>query len=222
MIITRAMKQKQQGFLIALEGIDGAGKTTLARHLASKLEQLHIPVILTKEPGATPLGMQLRTTLAERSFPLDSMAEFLLFSADRAQHIKDVVKPALVKGITVISDRMSDSSRAYQGFGRGLDMTMIEQVTRWVMQGIKPDITFYIALDPALAWERIQARGHTVTVFEQEQRFFFDRVIKGFETIFAHRDDVVRMDGLLSPEELAAQALQKLMILSQHTQSHVG
>jgi dTMP kinase len=217
MIITRAMKQKERGLLIALEGIDGVGKTTLARHLAQKLEQLTLPVILTKEPGATPLGAQLRTTLAERSFPLDSVAEFLLFSADRAQHIKDVVKPALERGITVISDRMSDSSRAYQGFGRGLDMVMIEQVTKWVMQDIKPDITLYIALDPSVAWERIQARGHKVTAFEQEQRLFFEKVIAGFETIFAHRDDVLYLDGQLSPEELSTQAFQTLKNLVQNT-----
>ena len=99
--------------------------------------------------------------------------EFLLYSADRAQHIVDVVKPALDKRTIVISDRMADSSRAYQGYGRGLDHAMIESVTAWVMQGIKPDLTIYLALDVQTAIDRIHIRKQELTRIESEKRGVF-------------------------------------------------
>lgn len=176
-----------------------------------KFEDNHIPVLLTKEPGATDLGKHVRAILAHRTFALDPIAEFLLFSADRAQHMKEVVIPALEQGFVVISDRMADSARAYQGFGRGLDLTMIETVTDWVMQGIKPDVTLYIALDPAVAWQRIQGRGEVLTSFEQEQKNFFMNVVRGFETLYNNRNDVMILDGLLSLQELSMQATQSVL-----------
>jgi dTMP kinase len=211
--ITRAMEQKKSGLLIVLEGIDGVGKTTLARNIANELHKKNIPTLLTKEPGATPFGTELRTILSNRTCPVDPVAEFLLFSADRAQHIRDVVIPALQQDIIVISDRMADSSRAYQGFGRGIDSNVIETVTACVMRGLQPDITFYIALDPARAFERIASRGQQRTDFEQEHYTFFTKVVEGFETLCARRKDMIKLDGLLSQQELVNVAMQKIQTM---------
>src|SRR5438067_1616217 len=112
---------KTQGMLITIEGIDGSGKSTLAKNLYQHLIANDVDALLTREPGATPLGKALRTILQEKNVAVCDQAEYLLFAADRAQHFKDTIIPALAKGTVVISDRMADSSLVYQGYGRGLN-----------------------------------------------------------------------------------------------------
>src|ERR1700730_16197149 len=129
-----------KGMLIVIEGIDGAGKSTLAKSLADILTTQGNTVLLTKEPGGSQLGKQLRTILQNQPIPITPIAEYLLFAADRAQHIEQVVKPALERGAIVISDRMGDSSLAYQGYGRGIDKNNIRTVNQWAMQGLTPDL----------------------------------------------------------------------------------
>ena len=114
----------KKGTLITFEGIDGSGKSSAARALYDHLKD-ELPVVLTREPGGTELGRVLRTLLQNRTFDLDAKAEYLLFAADRAQHMKEIVLPALAQNKIVISDRMADSSYAYQGSGRGVDPDMI-------------------------------------------------------------------------------------------------
>ena len=204
------MKRLQRGVLIALEGFDGSGKSTLAKNVFAQMQAEGWPILLTYEPGDTPIGGEIRRILQDNRKAMMPKTEFLLYSADRAQHIADVVKPALDRGMIVISDRMADSSRAYQGYGRGLDPDVIEDVAAWVMNGIKPDLTLYLVLDVKTALERIYARKEELTRIESEKQVFFERVIGGFEKIFAGRSDVVRLDARTDREILARQAFDAI------------
>src|SRR3990172_425114 len=160
---------QKRGLLITLEGIDGSGKSTLVKAIVTALTALGKPVVLTKEPGGTALGKELRAILQTQKNPVCNKAEFLLFAADRAQHFKQLIVPALEQGQIVISDRMADSSLAYQGYGRGIDRNMITTINSWAMQGIVPDLTIFLRLTPAKALERAQGRREAPTAFEQEK-----------------------------------------------------
>jgi len=201
------------GLLITLEGIDGSGKSTLANALHNAITKKNIPVLLTREPGGSDLGKKLRTMLQDRSVSLCPKAEFLLFAADRAQHIHDVIIPNLQKGGLVISDRMADSSLVYQGFGRGLDLQFIEMVNIWAMNGIKPALTIYLKISPEQARERLASRSPQLTAFEKDVDGLRQRLVHGFETIFAQRDNVLTLDATLSVEELTAQAVNVILPL---------
>jgi len=214
------MKAIKRGILIAIEGIDGSGKSTLAHNLYNKLGEGKIPAVLTKEPGATALGTQLRAILHERPFEFCPKAEYLLFATDRAQHMDTVVLPALNDNKIVISDRMGDSSVVYQGYARGLDINMIEAINSWAMNGIQPDLIFYVQLSATQAMDRIKKRNKTLTSFEKEGKAFIESLITGFNTLFKHRSNVIWLDGTNTPEELAEETLVHLStwISEQHEQ----
>jgi dTMP kinase len=138
------------GRLIALEGIDGCGKSTQARLLADRLGAL-----LTFEPGATALGASLRTLLLEPGqAPVSERAEALLMAADRAQHVAEVVRPALDRGTWVVSDRYSASTIAYQGYGRGLDLEELDRLVAWATDGLSPDLSVLVEVDLAVGSAR--------------------------------------------------------------------
>ena len=193
------------GKLIVIEGIEGCGKSTLAKNVAEKLRAVGRRVVLTKESGGSALGVQLRAILHEQK-GVTAQAEYLLFAADRAQHFEEVVVPGLHAGALVISDRMADSSLAYQGYGRGLDVDMITRINRWVMRDIASDLVIYLDISVDEAYARVQSRGHTLTTFEREARPFWEKVKQGYEEIFSTRRDVVRFDARLSAAELADKA----------------
>ncbi len=204
------MKLTKSGMLIACEGIDGSGKSTLAKALFAHFSAQHIPVLLTKEPGGTLFGMQLRSILQDPMVKRCSKAEFLLFAADRAQHFQEVIMPALASGTLIISDRLADSSLVYQGFGRGLDHAMIEQINMWAMNNHKADITIYLRVTAQTAFDRITQRNEKATAFEQESKDFFNRLINGFDTLYANRSDVLIIDGATTQEEIAQETSMKL------------
>lgn len=193
----------KKGFLISVEGIDGSGKSTLTHKLKKSLEQKNLEVVVTQESGGTNLGRKLRVILHEEKKDVCDKAEYLLFATDRSQHFEQIVIPALNEKKIVISDRMDDSSVAYQGYGRGLDIEMIKKINRWAMQGIKPDLVLYIKLDFQTALDRIMLRGGKLTSFETEEELFWKRVNDGFNTIFKDRKNVVTIDGKKSIEELS-------------------
>ena len=195
------------GKLICIEGIDGSGKSTLAKQLAQHLKDTGHAVLLTKEPGGSALGKQLRTILQTQPVPITPIAEYLLFAADRAQHMVDVVKPALERGAIVISDRMADSSLVYQGYGRGIDKEMIRRVNAWVLQGITPDLTLYVKIDAATAATRVKSRS-TLTAFEKEQQNFVERLISGFNELYRTKPNVITLDGSGTLSEVQGQAQQ--------------
>ena len=206
------MKKLDQGILIALEGIDGSGKTTLSKDLSAALKEHGYSVVMTREPGGTELGKKIREFVQHSTSKPEPKSEFLLFAADRAHHIDTLVRPALQECKVVISDRMSDSSLAYQGYGRGLDISMIETVNAWAMAGVKPDITIYVKVDLDTALKRMGQRA-LLSTFEKEKREFFEQVMRGFEVIFHNRSDVIRVDGTARPEVVVDQVLAGLMPL---------
>ncbi len=195
--------------LICIEGIDGSGKSTLAKQLADSLHKDGHTVVLTKEPGGSALGKQLREILQTQPIPINPISEFLLFAADRAQHVTEVIKPALENGAIVITDRMGDSSLVYQGYGRGIDTEKIKLVNAWAMQGITPDVTLYVAIDSTTAAQRIQQRS-SLSAFEKEQIDFVERLIVGFTEIYRNRNNVITLDGTQTPEQVTGNARKAL------------
>ncbi len=202
------MQKKQNGFLIVFEGIDGAGKSTIAKALCAHLQEQGLSVFLTREPGGSMVGAELRKIVQQQVVPLDTKAEFLLFAADRAQHVADVIKPRLLNGELIISDRMYDSSYAYQGYGRGLNTDMIERVNAWVMQGIKADLTIYINVSLDVSLQRINARGGLSSF---EKRDFLARVKDGFESLYAKKTDgVCIVNGDASLENVTKMVIKEV------------
>ncbi len=199
------------GLLVNIEGIDGSGKSTLIHNVHALLTATEQEVILTKEPGGTELGIELKKILQQKDEPIGAMTEFLLFATDRAQHFEQIVMPALVADKIVISDRMADSSLAYQGYGRGVDTDMITLINAWAMRNIAPDITIYVMLDPETAFTRFTERGSDLSSFEKEKKEFWQRVISGYETIFAKRKNVIQLDGTLAPDTIAQQACEAII-----------
>lgn len=185
----------KNGILVALEGIDGSGKTSLAHFLHKKLSEENISTLLTREPGGTPLGKNIRHWLHESTEPLTRKAEFLLFAADRAQHIHDVIVPALQQRTVIISDRFSDSSVVYQGYGKHMSIDLINLINQWVMEDVRPDITLYLHLSRTISQERIYQRGQQLSPFENQGNHFTDRLIEGFETMYKNRTDVITIDA---------------------------
>lgn len=191
-----SIKKLRTGLFISIEGIDGSGKSSVALALKEYLDALEgLTVILTKEPGGTQLGVNLRSLLQTRTFDLCPESEFLLFASDRAQHMWQIIEPNLNLNNIVISDRSADSSLAYQGYGRGLDKEFITKVNAWAMKNRKPDLTIYLKLDYKTAFERLNKRNEELTVFEQEKSDFFNRIIEGFNTIFKDRPNVLIVDA---------------------------
>lgn len=197
----------QDGFLISIEGIDGSGKSSLAKNMHRQLSNYNC--VLTKEPGGTPLGEKIRSILLAKDAVMCPKAEFLLFAASRAEHFKELVIPALKDGSIVISDRMADSSVVYQGYTRGLDIDTIKSINLWAMNGVAPSLTFYLKLSVKKALERIKKRNHELTVFEKEESFI-QKTLEAFEDLFKNKDNVVILDATETPETLAEQAVKEI------------
>lgn len=203
------------GLLVAVEGIDGCGKTVFSHNLVQMLAQHNLEAVLTKEPGGTKFGLRLREILQYREMvgSLDSKAEYLLFAADRAQHFSTVVIPNLQTGKIVVSDRTGDSSVAYQGYGRGLEIEMIKQINYWAQSGCRPNLTIYLKIDLETAQRRVSNRAEKLTAFEQAGYEFMHRVIDGFDEMYHNQKNVLILDGRLSTQELAAHAAAQILKL---------
>lgn len=193
-------QQLRNGILIALEGIDGSGKSTLARNLFILLQEKQFDVVLTREPGATALGAQLREIIQHQTIPLCGQAQYLLFAADRAQHFSDIIIPNLHAKKLIISDRMADSSLAYQCYGNGLDLEMVRTINKWTMNGITPNITIFVRVPVAIALERARKRG-ALSAYEKQEAFLH-KVADGFEELYKNRSDVIVVDGTQTQESL--------------------
>jgi dTMP kinase len=163
----------KRGQFITFEGIDGAGKSSHIESLAGWLRARGKTVMVGREPGGTQLAERLRELVLHET--MDALTEALLVFAARRDHLQRAIEPALAAGITVLCDRFTDASFAYQGGGRGLDMAVLAQLEAWVQQGRKPDLTLWFELAPALAAER-RAAARTPDRFERQDEAFFGRV----------------------------------------------
>lgn len=169
------MTDQSPGRFITLEGTEGVGKSTNLREVVDCLELAEIPVVMTREPGGTPLAEDIREMLLDvREESMADMTELLLVFAARAQHLDQLIKPALAAGNWVVCDRFTDATYAYQGGGRGFDTGVISQLENLVQGLLRPDLTLYLDVPVEIAAARIADREHDR--FEREQRDFFDKV----------------------------------------------
>jgi dTMP kinase len=195
--------------LITLEGIEGSGKSTLAKNLASKIStELKREVILTREPGGTEFGKSIRSLLLDRrDLKLDPIAETLLFAADRAQHVEELILPELKKGSFVISDRYFHSTLAYQGYGRGIDLKLLNNICEIATGGKSPDLVLLLDLPAEKGLARAKSRAEQSTEqwtkFEDEEINFHKRIRTGFLELAKKSPDIFAiLNAELSPEAL--------------------
>jgi dTMP kinase len=195
---------RANGVLITLEGGEGSGKTTQAKGLAGALKERGHAVCLTREPGGTELGQAVLRLLESDQAPTP-LAELLLFMADRAQHMREVIEPALLAGKIVVCDRFTDSTVAYQGYGRGLDITLIRRLNDEATGGLRPEVTLLLDLPPGIGLAR---EGAQLDVTGRESLEFHERVRDGFLAIAKGEPErFVVIDATRAPEEVTEQAM---------------
>ena len=202
------MGQNSYGVLITFEGIEGSGKSTLIASLASDLRNRTIDIHVTREPGGTPLGERVRALfLLDPDVTIDPFAEALLINSSRAQLVGDVIVPALRAGTVVLCDRFFDATIAYQGFGRGLDIEMLLELSLTATRRIAPDLTFLLDIPAELSRERLRARGVAADRLERESLEFHDRVRRGYLQLAERFGRIVVLDGTRRPGDLVAEAM---------------
>lgn len=182
--------------LIAFEGGDASGKTTQARRVASRL-----PALFTREPGGTELGETLRSLVLEPVTSVGLRAEALIIAASRAQHVAEVIAPALERGEHVVTDRFTASSLAYQGFGSGLDVERVRSLSEFATNGLVPDLTVLIDVPVELSRQRL---GASPDRFEREEAHFHERVREGYLELAAGDATWVVIDGTGTLDEVTA------------------
>ncbi|MCS6782376.1 MAG: dTMP kinase [Gloeomargarita sp. SKYBB_i_bin120] len=191
------------GCFISLEGIEGAGKTTQMHRLAAWLQRLGYSVLTTREPGGTALGQSLRSLLLHHVLP--ERSELLLYAADRAAHVAQVLQPALQRQQVVLCDRYTDSTVAYQGYGRGMDLHLIEQVNAIATGGLMPDLTLWLDVPVEVGLRRVRGRGALNTI-EQESLAFHERVRQGYQALAEqHPQRICRIDAASDTETVFKQ-----------------
>ncbi|HKO00584.1 MAG TPA: dTMP kinase [Thermoanaerobaculia bacterium] len=196
---------------ITLEGIEGSGKTTQLRKLAERIPN----AVVTKEPGGTPTADRIRAILLDTAVKLDPVAELFLFAASRRQNVVEVIRPALAAGRTVLCDRFTDATLAYQGFGRLLDLDRLRWLNDWATDSLRPDLTLVFDLPEELGLTRARSRNSEAPVdegrFELEDLRFFRRVREGYLSLAAGEPDrYVVIDASGTPEEVFERTLDVL------------
>jgi dTMP kinase len=185
---------------VSFEGLDGCGKTTQARLLAEALTAEGVDVVLTREPGGTPLGEQVRELVLHGDH-VAPWAEVALYAASRAQHVVQVIRPALERGATVVCDRYLDTSVAYQGAGRGLGVDFVLDLNLRVVDGLLPDVTVLVEIDPETALARLGDKRDRI---ERADAAFWPLVVEAYRDLAARFPErYVVVDGRLPVEELA-------------------
>ncbi len=187
---------------ITFEGIEGCGKTTQINLLAAFLKKKECPFLLTREPGGTKIGEKIRQILLSSDHAgMEPMTEFFLYVADRIQHYRQVIAPALHAGKTVLCDRFADATTVYQGFGRGLDLAWIQEVHARALENIKPDLTFLLDLPVEVglkrAWKRLEQDKTAEDRFEKEALDFHQRIRDGYLTLARNEPGrIIVLDGM--------------------------
>ena len=209
-------KMAERGRFITFEGGEGCGKSTQVKRLAAALEAKGVKVLLTREPGGTRLAEMIRTLLKdEAEDPPVDRAELLLFLAARAQLVRNVIRPALDAGTWVLSDRFSDSTIAYQGYGRGLPVDFVKAANDFACEGLAPDLTLLLDVEPSVAAQRMRGReAATNTSADRIERAgdeFHARLRRGFlELAAANPSRIVTIDASGTPDEVARKILLAL------------
>jgi dTMP kinase len=183
------------GAFITFEGIDGCGKSTQLRLLASELRVRQLDVVTTREPGGTPLGQKLRAALLDVQEQVDPLAELLVFAADRAQHVRSLLRPSLAANKIVLSDRYADATVAYQGSGRGFQPELIQEIVQLATEGLQPDLTLLFDLSVAQSAVRTRKRvaaKHSDRL-DSEDAAFHNRVRDAYVAIAKANPDRVRL-----------------------------
>jgi dTMP kinase len=218
------------GLFIALEGIDGSGKSTQVERLATHASSLGLDPLVVREPGGTPLGERLRALLLVLSesggqTPIAGAAEALLYAASRAQLVERVIMPAIDAGRLVIADRFLDSSLAYQGAGRGLGMPAVLAANELAVRDCVPDVTVLVDLEPQAARERLTNTGQAPDRIESEQDDFFETVAAAFREL-ASADEAghVVVDGSATPDQVFAQIMDSSagLLMGALARAHAG
>ena len=201
------------GIFISFEGIDGAGKSSHVQAVADAFAQANRQVVLTREPGGTPLAEKLRDMVLHDS--MDPLSEVLLMFAARRDHLQQVIEPALARGDVVVCDRFTDATFAYQGAGRGFDLNILRQLELWVQAlpsgGLRqPDLTLWFSLDPAIAAERL-SNARVPDRFEAQPAAFFAQVHQGYsDRLEADSKRFARIDASASLEQVREQVMHVL------------
>jgi dTMP kinase len=191
------------GRFVTFEGIDGAGKTSHLNELEGRWRDAGRDVVRTREPGGTPLAESLRELVLHQS--MDALTETLLVFAARRDHLNQVIEPALARGAWVLCDRFTDATFAYQGAGRGFDLSVLDTLETWVQLGRQPDLTLVFDVDPAIAAQRLSA-ARSPDRFEAQDQAFFERVRAGYHARMAATPGrFAVIDAARTPTEVASQ-----------------
>ena len=202
-----------RGIFISFEGIDGAGKSSHVQAVADAFTHAKRQVVLTREPGGTPLAEKLRDMVLHDA--MDPLSEVLLMFAARRDHLQQVIEPAMARGDVVVCDRFTDATFAYQGAGRGFDLKVLSQLEQWVQAlpsgGVRqPDLTLWFALDPAIAAERL-SNARVPDRFEAQPAAFFAKVHQGYlDRLQADPQRFARIDASASLEQVREQVMRVL------------
>jgi dTMP kinase len=204
-----------QGVFITIEGVEGSGKSTQLLRLSERLRRLGLPLVVSKEPGGTALGRELRRLLLERHSSGEtwcSEAELLLFYADRAQHLETVIRPSLAEGMIVLVDRFEDSTRAYQG-ASGVAESSMDRLNELVLRGLKPHLTVMLDMDPEASLQRVEVRNLALgaefaeTRFDEAELEFHRRVRKRFLVIAQNHPNRVALIPARDPADQVETAI---------------
>ncbi len=196
-----------RGLFITFEGTDGTGKTTQIQRLSVDLRQANYDVCLTREPGGTPVSEQIRDMLLNPDHSeMAATTEVLLYAASRAQHVSEVIKPALKAGKIVISSRFADATVVYQGYGRGLDLERIHHLNRIATDGVTPDVTFVLDLPVEIGLQRVQKSRGGLDRLEREKIEFHRRLREGYQLLAKQEPQRLKLiDAQVNPEQVYAQ-----------------
>jgi dTMP kinase len=206
-----------KGVFITFEGIEGSGKSTQIALLAQYLWARGSPVTLTREPGGTAIGDRVRAILLDPNHKtLDPKAELLLYAAARAQHLQEVILPALKTGGVVLCDRFSDATAAYQGYGRSLDLDMISALDRIVTGGMQPDLTLLLDIDAVDGLDRARGRNRSRGLdnearFENEEVAFHERVRAGYRALAKQQPGRIRVVDASRPVDFVQADIRKIV-----------
>ena len=208
-----------KGLFITFEGTEGCGKSTQIKLLAEQLKGIGHRVRLLREPGGTPIGEEIRHILkhSPNNGAMTSEAELLLMNASRAQIVREVIRPALAAGEMVLCDRFYDSTTAYQGFGRELDLEKVKSVIEFAVGDTKPDVTLFLHVPAEVSAERLRSRQSTLPVelrrdrFEEADRKFFDRVAHGYGVIAASEQGRVKFINGAQPLDVVCTEVWKIV-----------